>query len=368
MRAFKKNVKLLSHAWAFVLGGVAVTISFVFSANPSLAEQAYSRSIYPTITSILTFLFSWLPFSLTEVILAALVVAAVVSLVRVFQGRLRFRRWLFYVGSAASLLIAWFYFTWGFNYSRQPLVQNLGLKSVNIDSAAFREIVEQVIAEANAAHSLFNDFDKTKIHRELEHGYDALNKELPIELPPGKRPPKSLVFNFFLTKFLTSGFFSPFLHEIHINDDLLPFEYASTLAHEKAHQMGIANEAEASFLGYLACMKSDDEQVLYSAKFYVLQKFLGRARLAFSDYGELQKSISDDVRNDLIASYEHWSQHVGVMSEFSSQAYDQYLKANRIAEGIKNYSGVVEMVALWKMTKNETNFEKEEESRNERRE
>ncbi len=61
-----------------------------------------------------------------------------------------------------------------------------------------------------------------------------------------------------LTPFFTwagvTGMMNPFGLETIVHPDLLPFERPFVLAHEWAHLAGHADEAEASAVGWLACM------------------------------------------------------------------------------------------------------------------
>jgi hypothetical protein len=169
-----------------------------------------------------------------------------------------------------------------------------------------------------------------------------------MRFPKGNRRPKTLLVNFWLNKTLTSGFFSPIFHEVHLNADLLPFEYPFALAHEKAHQMGYASEAEANFWAFLACTGSDDPRLRYSGLRAVLGHFLGQARRRLRDYRSLAQTLRPEVRQDYRTSRERWQKYAGRMSQLSMQAYDRYLKANKIREGVANYSGVVAYVLAWR--------------------
>ena len=49
---------------------------------------------------------------------------------------------------------------------------------------------------------------------------------------------------------------NPFGLEVLANPDLLPFEKPSVAAHEWAHLAGYADESEASFVGFLTCIRA----------------------------------------------------------------------------------------------------------------
>jgi len=338
----------LKYTWPYALAALVFLATQVLAAHRALAERFYARGMYPRITAVLSRVSARVPFSITEIAAYALIAAALLSLALVVWRRWRFRRWLYGVTAGLALLFAWFYLAWGFNYFREPLAQSLRLPKSPADSLEFRDTLQELIAAANRAYLPLNSLEKRSIDHHIERSYAQWTQPLPLAVPPGNRRPKTLLLNFWLNKTLTSGFFSPIFHEVHLNADLLPFEYPFALAHEKAHQMGYANEAEANFLAFLVCAGSDDARLRYSGLSLVLGSFLGQARRRLRDYRRVAKSVRPEIWADFRKSSERWQKYAGRMSQFSMKAYDRYLKANKIAEGMANYSGVVAYVLAWR--------------------
>ena len=69
-----------------------------------------------------------------------------------------------------------------------------------------------------------------------------------------------------LLHFRTSGIYIPHAFEGHIDDGLHPLQQPFTLAHEMAHGYGLTDESECNFVAYLACMKSPNVSVRFSAE------------------------------------------------------------------------------------------------------
>ena len=343
-----KLIVFLKKWWLFVLFfGVLFTNLLAVNAS-AFFETCYSSTIYPVITQILTHLTNWMPFSLTEVLVIALMAFGLIGIVLAILRKWQFKKFIALLIQLLALIYVCFYLFWGFNYYRLPITKRMDLPAVAIDSTMFRMTLSQVLDEANAAYVPIRNLDKDQIDHAIERGFKRVAQQLNLDLPGGLRNPKTLLFNIFLDKTLTSGFFSPITHELHINKSLLFVEYPFTLAHEKSHQMGIANEAEANFLAYLVCLASGDPAAQYSARMEVLGEFLGRGRRILSDYADFRARIAPGIVADFRAINQRWRRHQGAVSKVSSQAYDRYLKANRISEGIENYRGVVEMVIRWK--------------------
>ena len=107
---------------------------------------------------------------------------------------------------------------------------------------------------------------------------------VPLETP--SQPKFSLVLTPFFRLSGVTGMINPFGLETIVFPDLLPFERPFVLAHEWGHLSGHADEAEASAVGWLACMKGD--AVLgYSASLYLVM--------------ETARAMPDDVREKAMA-------------------------------------------------------------------
>src|SRR4051794_23948761 len=91
---------------------------------PTLVEKAFSRTLFPTISHIFGVVADALPFSWLDVTILAALLLLLYSVRR--------REWWFLAG-VVSFLYLWFFWTWGLNYHRPPLVQRLqvSLSGVN---------------------------------------------------------------------------------------------------------------------------------------------------------------------------------------------------------------------------------------------
>ena len=83
------------------------------------------------------------------------------------------------------------------------------------------------------------------------------------------RPKFSFILGPFFTWAGVNGMLNPLALESIVHADLLPAERGFVLAHEWAHLAGQADEAEASAVGWLACMKGGPA-LAYSASLYLI--------------------------------------------------------------------------------------------------
>jgi len=138
------------------------------------------------------------------------------------------------------------------------------------------------------------------------------------------------------------GMINPFGLEVLQNPDLLPFERPFIAAHEWAHLAGYADESEASFVGWLTAMQADVPS-RYSGWLFLYWQISGeldaeaRARLA--------RTLGPGPRQDINAVVERLQRGQRPWLRIAGwRVYDQYLKANRVEEGIRSYGAVVTLI------------------------
>lgn len=331
-------------AWAAIL----LLLIPILARHPQSVETIYTRHFYFGLTGLLSTASSALPFSLSEISLYGFAISLVVILTHTLKQKL-WKSGLKKITLLVAIIISWFYLGWGYNYFRLPLDEQLGLteQETEISGTAFRENLLWCLNSANAHWRAVTDLPLPDLDEKIEQSYQRVLSDLNLPMAPGKRRPKHLLIPAVLNYTLTSGIFGPFFHEVHLNSELLSIELPFVLAHEKAHQMGYAREAEANFLAALVCFASTDSSVQYSGYFSLLGSFLGRAA-AMAEADSLRQLLRPEVRADFRAVRQRYQKYMGPISDMSHATYDAYLRANKIQEGMQNYSGVVELIMRWR--------------------
>ncbi len=321
----------------------------VLAPVPALVvETAYSRGVYPWLQSGLTFVSNLLPVAALDVLLVGALILAIVRAVFIWRGRRgvvaeaweAIRRIL----RAVAVIVLLFMFAWGLNYRRVPLGETLAAPpspgTANLMAA---------MADANAlAASL-----RPRLGADTEITYAAAAEQLrgpmvealrmarrPTQFRAG-RPKFSLILGPFFTWAGVNGMLNPLALESIVHADLLPFERGFVLAHEWAHLAGQADEAEASAIGWLACMKGGPA-LAYSASLYLILEaggaLPGDARTrAFS-------SLDAGVRADLARIAERMSRQKPQVQRAASRVYDEYLKANQVPDGTASYGRALTLI------------------------
>src|SRR5262245_65499983 len=121
------------------------------------------------------------------------------------------------------------------------------------------------------------------------------------------------------------GMMNPFGLEAIANPDLLPFERPFVAAHEWAHLAGYANESEASFVGFLTCIRAATPAA-YSGWLFLYWEV--SAEVSVSDRRQLAAGLEEGPRADVVAVAARVQRgQVRVIRDAGWRVYDGYLKA-----------------------------------------
>lgn len=319
--------------------------------SPAFVERWFSTGLYPAIQRYLTPLSNSLPFALLDLLAVVGTLTVVVAAVRAaFVARRRRRVWpvvrlLGNLVFLAALVYLAFLATWGFNYRRVPMEARLLVAQGAPSSQAVADLGTEAAAQLNAlydeahqhgwAGELSNDAG-------LRAAFVSVQRSLSDAAPAEAGRLKRSLFGPYFRWTSIDGMINPLGLEVLANPDLLPFERPFVAAHEWSHLAGYADEAEASFVGWLTCMGAG-VPAQYSAWLFLYAQVAnevdaaGRAQLAEAlDAGpraDLQ-AISARVRSGA----RPWLRDAGW------QVYDQYLKVNRVEEGVRSYGAVVTLL------------------------
>lgn len=312
----------------------------IFQLPASFVERVYARGFYPRLQSLFTPLTNYLPFAIYDVLLLALLVGVpawwIARIVKAGKGnRLRAAVRLF--GNSllfTAVIFLLFQLLWGGNYMRKPLAEKLDFDATRITEEEalrlYRSTVERLNAEAEAAHQTPWPDDE-EWRRRLQPAYNALLKEFGRPLDITLARAKATLFDKYLEASGITGFINPFGHETIVGRGYHALDRAFTLAHEWGHLAGFAEESEASFIGLLALLRSDDAACRY-AGYLALYAHLPLRSLKEklrAENLELPK-LSAQVEADLRAMNEEAAKRHTVESVSSAQwqMYDQFLKVH----------------------------------------
>ena len=328
------------HAGTLVLVAIAAAAAIV-PLPPDRIEQLYSRGVYPAVQHKLTLLTNLVPIALLDVAIALLVLALVwVSAVRVRRVGWRGAagRTLVTLIRVSAVVYLAFLALWGLNYRRVPLERKLDYDRVRMTR-------ESVLAFANrAAQSVNAGYQAAHASRvslaELQYDFwDAESKLGSGGLTELGVPKRSLLTLYF-KRAAIDGMTDPIFLEIIINPDVLDIERPMVVAHEWGHLAGYANESEANFIAWLTCVRGE-VPAQYSAWLSAYEHAM-RA-LPRADRSAVTP-LESGPREDLRAMAARYARSSPIVRKAAESVYDEYLRANRVPEGIGSYDAVLRLM------------------------
>ncbi len=304
---------------------------------------------------------SYLPFSAAELLYAVFVAGMLayvfIELGLIVGGRGRAARLYKLVVTliaAALAVYASFCALWGVAYHAPDFEDKSGLVSrkMTVDELYAMDAYFALLAnEYGAAVSrdkkgLFAEdedsiFDQSAdIYKAAEAKFGSLKGQALI--------PKKMVFSRVMSYLNFTGLFFPLTGEANINTDPPANYLPVVIAHELAHQRGIAAEDEANFVAIMACLESGNPVYCYSAA------LMGYAYLGNALYGEdpgkweaVCGTLSEEVRLDLQANSEYWKKFETKISEASEAVYEGFLQSHGQTEGMKSYGACIDLLAAY---------------------
>ena len=316
----------------------------------TFVDRWYSGWLFPLIQPVITGATNQVSFALFDVALVATAGVVLLILIRMVAVWPRGRWRALGQGSAALLtlvavLFLWFWAVWGLNYRRTPLDQRLARAPTKSQDDAVLMLANRAVTELNRLHDPahaagFGDAldHEPRFRAAFSASLRALGQLAAVE--PGRLKP-SLVGPYFRWAGV-DGVISPFTLEVLGNPDLLPFERPFVTAHEWGHLAGFGDEAEASFVGWVTCMHGG-APMQYSGWLFLLWQ--ARADVAAPVRAQLDQGLGPGPRADIAAVVARLTRGTKPqVRRVSWAAYDQYLKANRVDEGVRSYSRVLELL------------------------
>ena len=150
-------------------------------------------------------------------------------------------------------------------------------------------------------------------------------------------------------RFSSSGLYFPFTAEGHVDAGVHPLQKPPIIAHEMSHGYGFGDEGTCNFTAYLTCRDAADPAIAYCGHLnYWRTLAINYLRYKPKEYRQFRSKLPVGIQNDLDAINENLDRYPDLMPKLRYYAYDSYLKAQGIDEGIKNYNRVIMLVHAWR--------------------
>ena len=258
--------------------------------------------------------------------------------------------------SVISLLFSIFVFTFGTGYHIYGLEEKLSLNKQEVSASELASTAEWLIDEVNSIieevdfeekSSSINPYTIRETNEILLASYKKLSGEYNF-LPKLTSYVKPVMLSKPMTYTHISGVYTYFTGEANVNTNAPDYSIPYTMAHELAHQRGIAREDEANFIAFLVCVNTDDAYIKYCGYMNLCEYVLNALYSADQKlWEETYKKLDNRAIYEMIAYNKFYEKYQDtVVGEISGAINDAYLQANG-TEGTKSYGLVVDLAVAY---------------------
>lgn len=339
-----------------ILLGLSLVLQLA-ARNLSGFGEWYGTRIYPVLVWVIGGLSNFFPFSVVEIFLYVFLLLGLVY-------GITYIRQLIKLVSTFVLVVGILAFSYtancGINYYRLPFSYFLNLEIRPSSEEELKELCVFLACQAAEAAEPMESLALTEgtgqresrerkkdFPRQAKADMEKLGQSYP-QLSGFYPRPKPLLVSEILSLQSLSGIYSPFTIEANYNQDMIAYNIPHTACHELSHLRGFMREEEANFIGYLACVGSDNAFSRYSG---YLSGFIYASNALYRQNPEAASEVytylPDRALTDLHTNNQFWQQYEGAIAEVSTKVNDTYLKANSQSDGVKSYGRMVDLLLAY---------------------
>lgn len=343
------------------VGALLIAAYFFFRRNQTFLDFVSENIVRPWHRAASSFC-ALFPFSVAEALIVAAILAAIIyiALQTAFMIRRgdklkRLYKLLMTVLMAFCVIYGGFCTLWGVYFYTADFEEQSGIygKELSVEqletttryfTALLNEYSDDVLRDENGifAEDMGSYFDRSA------HLYNNVSRLIPCLEGPALEA-KPFFFSEFLSRITFTGFFFPFTAEANINIDSPGCMIPSTIAHEIAHQRGVAQEDEANFVAVLASLESGDSVYCYSSCL-MAYIYLSNA-LHSADYEAWEDNyytLAPNVIADIRANNAYWEPYRDtVVNSASDAVYTGLLHSYGQSDGLKTYGKCIDLLVAY---------------------
>ena len=359
MNFWKQHEKL--NLW-LMGNGIVLGLYFALRHNRTLMN-GFADHVTTPLKAFLGRLCAHISLSVMEVLYVLAVIGAVayvawsVAAIARARGRRRQRAASAVLGAADILLTVYalFCLMWGVNFWTDSFQDRSGITAQPVAAEDLKAVTAYFAQQlADTADSVPRDENgvyavpKEQILAESTAVYSGVTEMFPF-LDFRDTGVKAVRCSRFMSIMGFTGVYFACIGESNVNVDSPACLLPSTVAHELAHQRGIAWEQECNFLGVLASVTSGMPDYVYSGW---LLGFIHLGNALYETdpeaYWAIRNALPETVSADLRDNNAYWDQfRDNVVEKVSDTVYDAALKSYGDANGMKSYSMVVELLVAY---------------------
>ena len=322
------------------------------------------------------------PFAIMEVICTAAVIFLIYYIIKAIRdSRRRREKWkilgkrLLPVLVVACYLWGLFCWLWNSGYHATGFAERYGFSNEGISKENLVTVTQMFADRANELSDLVERDEngsvlstRREVFAESMYAYRNISVEFP-SLGGRLYAPKPMLYSWLMSITGYGGVYFALTGESMINTQVPVVGMPALVAHEHSHQLGVFAEDEASFVGIIACIKSENLMFEYSGYMEGLNYLLNALMFAGTTPGsgpseewfEIVGGLSENVINDRQERALFWATRtisntgVGFLDRFLTAVaetandavntvYDGFLRSQNQALGIKSYGACVDLL------------------------
>lgn len=328
--------------------GIGICLLAGAGGMQALARKAagagtwYAHHVYPVLVGIIGRIMGIFPFSVVEICLYLLIFGSIVYAGWFWREPRRVVSRGIFMG---GLMLFLYTMNCGMNYYADSFAKTVGLETtlysneelVRLCEFLLEKVNETAVADEYRGHKREWKAEGVQAMKALGETYPSLSGFYPM--------PKEIAVSWILSVQQLTGIYSPFTIEANFNGSIPDYNVPHTICHELSHLKGFMREEEANFIGYLACVNSQDPAFRYSG-YLTGWVYAGNAlaRADWEAYVKIQEGLCHQAREDLKENNEFWDQYEGKVAEVANQMNDVYLKVNDQKDGVRSYGRMVDLM------------------------
>ena len=320
--------------------------------------QWYSVTVYPLIVSFTGRIFGILPFSASEMLCTLLPIILAADVISIIKRRKSAEKrsaavFVRHLMLLAAILLFLYSANCGVNYYRDPFISDGSFDSTDISSEDLAEFCDYTAEKLNDCYNQQSKAaaeypEGSELRRKAVSAMESLSSQYP-ELSGYYPEPKLLTFMSPLFSMMgVSGIYSPFTVEANVNGQMPGLEMPFTSCHELSHLRGFMDEGEANYIGWLACIDSDDPAFRRSG-WLIAWSYAGGALKETNPeaFTSIYEKLPDGAIRELTSNYLFWHEHENRASDIQDKVNDTYLRSNGQENGVLTYGQVTDLMIRW---------------------
>lgn len=326
--------------WILLLSIVFFAALPYLSTHTALVDIYFSELVYPITFKLRKLFFERFAWSIGDLFYAGLFLVLCRGLFFSRNFSMLQKGKLFLGG--LSLFLLFFETSWGLHYYRSPKETNkkYTLEQLEKTTAHFANIVNYLHHNLQEIDSLPLNYEKSV--SDLIQSVQKHQNKHTLGIQGYVKPS---LFSGPLTYMGFSGYLNPFTLEAQINNRIPSLSLPVTIAHEMAHQQGIAAEDEANFIGFTTAASHPDEAIQYAAYMFAFRYcYVALYKASKQKALCIRGNMRPGIFINLIQQAQFWKAYQNPLEPLFKKSYDNYLKANAQKEGIRSYNQVVALL------------------------